>query len=131
MTKTRFSIVPLLKAFADEARLRIFFALLDGPMCVCHLVELLELPFPAVSRHLTILKKAGVLRSRKNGRWNTYSINREEPPEWGEELFALLARASETDPAAKEDRAIAGEIRKAVPGHLCALLENELQDEIS
>lgn len=131
MTKPRFSIVPLLKALADETRLRILFALLDGPMCVCHLVELLELPFPAVSRHLTILKKAGVLRSRKNGRWNTYSINREDPPPWGDELFALLVRASEDDPAAKSDRLLASEIRKAVPGHLCSILENELRDETS
>ncbi len=130
MKKARFSIVPLLKALADEARLRILFALLDGPMCVCHLVELLELPFPAVSRHLTILKKAGVLQSKKNGRWNTYSINREDPPPWGEKLFALLVRASENDPAAKADRALAAEIRKAVPGHLCDLLENELRDEM-
>ena len=65
-----------LKAFADPARLRLL-NLLSGDrdeICVCHLVEALDLPQPTVSRHLAYLRKNGLVTGRKEGLWVHYRL---------------------------------------------------------
>lgn len=51
----------LFKAFADPTRLRILNVLAAGELCVCDIVELLELPQPNISRHLAALRHAGLV----------------------------------------------------------------------
>ncbi len=59
----------ILKALGDESRVRCLLALRDGELCVCHLIALLGLAPSTVSRHLTVLREAGLLATRKEGRW--------------------------------------------------------------
>lgn len=61
-------------ALSDENRLRLLFALRRGELCVCQLIELLGLSPSTVSRHLSILRDAGLLDSRKAGRWVYYRV---------------------------------------------------------
>ena len=63
------------KALADETRLRILKLLLEvgEEVCVCELVDALELPQYHVSRHLNVLKRAGLLEGRRSGTWVYYS----------------------------------------------------------
>ena len=66
----------ILKAFADPVRLRLL-NLLSGDrdeICVCHLVEALDLPQPTVSRHLAYLRKNGLVMGRKEGLWVHYRL---------------------------------------------------------
>ncbi|MEO0477913.1 MAG: metalloregulator ArsR/SmtB family transcription factor [Planctomycetota bacterium] len=57
------------RALADQGRLRILAALAGSELCVCHLVDLLDLDASTVSRHVSILRDAGLVETRKDGRW--------------------------------------------------------------
>ena len=61
-------------ALSDPIRLEILSFLRDGEKCVCEIVPQLNLIQPLVSRHLKILKDAGVVRCRKDGTKRIYSI---------------------------------------------------------
>ena len=61
-------------ALADPIRLEILAFLRDGEKCVCEIVPHLNLIQPVVSRHLKILKDAGIVRCRKDGTKRMYSI---------------------------------------------------------
>jgi DNA-binding transcriptional ArsR family regulator len=61
-------------AFSDSYRLEILEFLRDGEKCVCEIVPQLSLIQPVVSRHLKILKDAGIIRCRKDGTKRLYSI---------------------------------------------------------
>lgn len=65
----------VLKALADENRLRALFALKGGELCVCQLIALLELAPSTVSEHLSILRAARLVDSRKEGRWMYYILS--------------------------------------------------------
>jgi ArsR family transcriptional regulator, arsenate/arsenite/antimonite-responsive transcriptional repressor len=61
-------------ALSDESRVRMLYALRHGELCVCQLIELLGLSPSTVSKHLSILRDAGLLDSRKEGRWVYYRL---------------------------------------------------------
>ena len=61
-------------ALSDENRLRMLYALRHGELCVCQLIELMGLSPSTVSKHLSILRDAGLLDSRKEGRWVYYRL---------------------------------------------------------
>ena len=61
-------------ALADATRLRILGVLADGEVCVNHIHEALRLPQPTVSRHLAHLRRAGLVRTRRDGLWVHYRL---------------------------------------------------------
>lgn len=67
------------KALADENRARILVFLGQGELCVCEIIEMLGLAPSTVSKHLNILYRAGLLDSRKQGRWVYYRLAHEGP----------------------------------------------------
>jgi ArsR family transcriptional regulator len=68
----------LFRALGDETRLRIVALLSHGELCVCHLEAALDLNQSTASRHLGILKAAGIVDSRREGTWVYYSITEQE-----------------------------------------------------
>ena len=68
-------LVNLFKALSDETRLRILKLLEDGEHCVCDIVAALDMVQPKVSFHLKILRDAGLLKDRKQGKWVHYKID--------------------------------------------------------
>ena len=64
----------IFKALSDETRLRILCMLLDGELCVCDIMAVLQLPQSTVSRHLAYLKNSGWVNDRRCGVWMYYSI---------------------------------------------------------
>lgn len=64
----------LFRAFSDPIRRRAVRLLARRTLCVCDLVSVLKLPQPTVSRHLSALETAGVLRAEKRGRWRHYAL---------------------------------------------------------
>lgn len=63
------------KAFSEPVRLRILYLLLEREeVCVCDLVESLELTQSVVSRHLAYLKNNNLIEARRNGTWVHYKI---------------------------------------------------------
>lgn len=65
----------LFKALSDETRLRILKLLEHGELCVCDIVAALDMSQPKVSFHLNVLKEAGLIRDRKQGKWINYSLD--------------------------------------------------------
>ncbi len=62
------------KALGDETRQRMLSLLLEREMCVCELITALKIPQPTISHHLGILDNAGLVQTRKEGKWVFYSI---------------------------------------------------------
>ncbi len=92
--------VETLKFLSDRNRLRILMALTRAETCVCDLIDELGLAQPLVSYHLARLKKAGVVRSRRDAQWMYYSL---DPDAWArltEPLASLLGPVHLTPEAA-------------------------------
>jgi ArsR family transcriptional regulator len=71
------SFTRLLAALTDPTRLRLVQLLLREELCVCELVDALQVPQYKVSRHLSRLRGVGLVEARRNGRWIYYSIGRQ------------------------------------------------------
>jgi len=95
-------MVELFKALAEETRLRIFMQLLNGDMCVCEVENCLKISQSNASRHLTTLKKAGILDSYKKAQWAYYKISEEFIANNNELYQYLVNKASSMDFYAKD-----------------------------
>ncbi len=74
-SETEVDLIPVFKALGDETRLRIVNLLIQEiPVCVCEMTDALQLPQYHVSRHLIILKNAGLVEAQRDGTWIYYSI---------------------------------------------------------
>lgn len=74
------SVLAVTKGLADGNRMRVVAALLDHEeLCACQLTEMLGLAGATVSRHMSILQNARLVRSRKQGRWVFYRLSDEFP----------------------------------------------------
>ncbi|HEU0054123.1 MAG TPA: metalloregulator ArsR/SmtB family transcription factor [Longimicrobium sp.] len=87
----------LLRALADEKRLRILELLRGGERCVCDLTDVMATGQSLLSFHLRTLKEAGLVSDRREGRWVHYSLNPDAFAEL-EEILGDLRRAAETAP---------------------------------
>lgn len=71
-------IVRIFKALSDETRVRIIKLLEHGELCVCDIGAALAMGQPNVSFHLRVLKNAGLLKDKKQGKWVRYSLDESE-----------------------------------------------------
>ncbi len=62
------------KALGDNTRLRILALLFSGELCVCDITETLNLPQSTVSRHLSYLRNAGLVKSCRKQKWMHYRL---------------------------------------------------------
>lgn len=62
------------KGFADPTRIRILSVLAAGELCVCDIVEILQLPQPAVSRHLAYLRRMGLVDATREWKFAHYRL---------------------------------------------------------
>ena len=85
-----FSAVDAFHALSDETRLAVLEMLRDGERCVCDLQAALEAAQSRLSFHLKVLKDAGLVTDRKEGRWSYYALNAERFAE----LQAVVAEFS-------------------------------------
>ena len=97
-------VMDVLKALADENRLRALCALRGGELCVCQLIALLDLAPSTVSKHLTILRAARLVDSRKDGRWIYYRLSREFKTPSVSKILALLFKDMKKTSRIIEDR---------------------------
>ncbi|KUG19418.1 MAG: metalloregulator ArsR/SmtB family transcription factor [Methanomicrobiaceae archaeon] len=91
------SYATIFKALSDETRLRIYLLLGTSELCVCQIQVALGMPQTKISRHLTVLRYAGLVTARRNGLWMYYSRTEPEYPP----LRALLNNLTgllESDP---------------------------------
>jgi len=112
-------VLAVASALGDRSRLRAFLALRRTELCVCQLTELLVLAPSTVSRHLAILKQAGLVRCRKEGRWIFYRALGEDAPRAVRKAAAWAADSLAGDPTAIEDERRLAEITRIPVEVLC------------
>lgn len=82
-------LVQIFRCFCDETRLRILHLLVQGPLCVCHFQEILQLPQVAVSKHLAYLRSNGLVIAQRHEKWMIYRLPDKTFPELDLELRCL------------------------------------------
>lgn len=109
----------VLKSLADETRIKIISLLLNHDLCVGALAKRLNITEAAVSQHLQILRKAGVIKGEKRGYYTHYGVNREALKKTAEKLTEL----SDLTPQ------LEGNCRKNPSGE-CQCLRKEEQNNV-
>lgn len=94
------TMVERMKALGDPNRFRIVMMLLHRPLCVCELLRVLDIAGGTLSNHLKLLKHAGIISQKRDGKWIIYSID-----DQARELITLIAHRIEDDSCFKLDRA--------------------------
>ena len=84
--------VGLFHALSDATRLSALDMLRDGEKCVCELQDRLDIAQSRLSFHLKVLKDAGIVNDRREGRWSYYELNREAFEEAEEMVRELRPR---------------------------------------
>lgn len=70
------NLIDFFRAMGEEVRVKIINMLLKEEMCICELIEELNLSQSSVSHHIKILKQAELVKDRRCGKWTFYSINK-------------------------------------------------------
>ena len=91
-------------ALADKTRLRLLNLMRDGEVCVCFFAGALGTNNPKISRHLAYLKRAGLVKARRDGKWMHYRLN-EPSDNTASELLTATMKMLNDDPQMKADRA--------------------------
>lgn len=95
-------LVQIFRCFCDETRLRILHLLAQGPLCVCHFQEILQLPQVAVSKHLAYLRANGLVVARRHEKWMIYRLPDKTFPELDLQL-RCLQDCVQSHPVFRED----------------------------
>ena len=74
MNSKEYDIELLFKALADRTRLRVINLIGDDEVCVCFFVEVLKINQPKISRHFAYLRRAGLVSTRRDGKWMHYRV---------------------------------------------------------
>jgi len=107
------------KALADLQRVRILLMLQPDELCVCQIVEVLGLAPSTVSKHLSVLNDAGLLDSRKDGRWMYYRLPEGSAGEFVRPVLKWIGVALKGDDAIRRDAATLKRVVACDPESLC------------
>jgi DNA-binding transcriptional ArsR family regulator len=107
------------KALADENRIRTLLALRKGELCVCQITELFGLAPSTISKHLSILFQAGLVESRKDGRWIYYRLPGRGASVAVREAIDWVVKSLADTPRATDDARQLKQVLKADPAELC------------
>lgn len=110
-----------MKAVGDPTRTRILKLLEGGGLCVCQVQAVLGLAPSTVSKHLTILKLAGLVEDRRDGKWIEYALIEEGRHPHAKPILELLRGALDRDPAVIADRKRLRGIKAISLTELCSL----------
>jgi ArsR family transcriptional regulator len=98
-----YGIELVFRALADRTRLRLLNLMGSDEVCVCFLVEALNLTQPKISRHLGYLRRAGIVSARREGKWMHYRISTPRDARIAEVLSAVRQWFA-SDPEMETDR---------------------------
>jgi DNA-binding transcriptional ArsR family regulator len=107
------------KALSDENRVRILLALKGGELCVCQIIELLNLAPSTVSKHMLILKHARLVESKKNGRWIYYRMADQNASGAVRDAIDWITRNLSENSQIQKDAEHLENILKSSPMELC------------
>jgi len=111
--------VHVIKAVADPTRVRILKVLEGGEMCVCQVIAILSLGQSTVSKHLFLLRAAGLIKDRRDRKWVHYSLNRGSDSPYAARMLRNLRGWLNDDPVIAKDRERAAMARAIGPIAIC------------
>jgi len=98
-------LVKVFKAVGDPNRIRILKMLQKKKMCVCELSAVLGITQPSVSRHLSMMRDAGIVRDERDGQWINYELCEEKVNQYAPVIMRYLKDWINDSPRIKEDAA--------------------------
>jgi ArsR family transcriptional regulator len=110
-------VVKSFKALSDKTKIRILKILQEkDELCVCEIMQALDISQSRASRNLGILKEAGFVKDRREGTWIYYSLDTEEITPYSPAILNLMKEWLEDEGIIQEDRE---RLKKAVKLGLC------------
>jgi ArsR family transcriptional regulator len=94
----------LFRALADRTRLRLLNLIRGQEVCVCFLIEILDMPQSTISRHLAYMRRAGVVYARRQGKWMHYRLGIAKNSA-AEAILREVFKALQSDKEMERDRA--------------------------
>ena len=107
------------KAISDETRVRILKLLEHRELCVCQLMAILEMGQSTVSKHLGILKTAGLVEVRKDWTWSFYKLSKEGRNTYNRNFLKFLSSVLNDDSLILKDEERLREVIKKDIRILC------------
>ena len=108
------------KALSDGSRVRILMSLRKQELCVCQITALLELAPSTVSKHLSVLRQAGLIDMRKTGRWAYYCLAKGEVSSVARKMMDMVFETVESSTQAMIDGEKMVKILQCDPKELCS-----------
>ncbi len=113
------AFLSITRALADPTRIRVLLALRDQELCACQITELFGLAQSTMSQHFHLLKQAGLVDSRKQGRWVYYALPGPAASAAVREALSWVERSLADDPRIAEDQVSLKKILRCDPADLC------------
>jgi DNA-binding transcriptional ArsR family regulator len=114
-----FEFMTVTKALSDENRVRILMALNGKELCVCQIIDLLQLSPSTVSKHLSILRNARLISGRKTGRWMYYKLAGNPEQKAASDAIDWVIRCMDNNPVIRKDQRHLEEILSREPSGRC------------
>jgi ArsR family transcriptional regulator, arsenate/arsenite/antimonite-responsive transcriptional repressor len=96
--------IRIFKALGDQSRIRILKMLEIRPLCVCEITDVLNLATSTVSKHLSLLRDAGLILDEKEGKWVNYKLNNAPDNDMVTELLSLVNKMIEDKGEIEKDK---------------------------
>jgi ArsR family transcriptional regulator len=111
--------VAVAKAFADPTRVRILAAIRQRELCVCELCDALSVTQSTLSTHLQVIRDAGLVQTRKQGKWIYYGVN-PKSEQLLESVFGFFAPSLKADATVRRDtQKLAQRLKERRNGECC------------
>jgi ArsR family transcriptional regulator len=108
------------KVLSDEARLKMLWLLFNHrELCVCDIMAALEITQSKASRHLAVLRNAGLASDRREGLWSYYSLRPVEDPDIEAQLKLLRASLSKRSDAKQLIKKLKAWLKAKKGGEIC------------
>ncbi|MBI5342088.1 MAG: winged helix-turn-helix transcriptional regulator [Deltaproteobacteria bacterium] len=109
----------VMKAVADPTRVRILKILEEGEMCVCQIIAVIALGQSTISKHLFLLRAAGLIKDRRDKKWIHYSLDGKSVNLYAGPVLRNLRKWLNDDPLVLKDRERAAMAREIGPIAIC------------
>ena len=109
----------VLKAVSDPTRVRILKILEGGEMCVCQVIAVIALSQSTISKHLFLLRTAGLIKDRRDKKWIHYSLDGKSGNPYAGTLLRNIRKWLNDDPLILKDRERAAMARDIGPVAIC------------
>lgn len=120
MSETLPQFIEITKALSDANRVRILMVLRHGELCVCQIIEMLDLAPSTISKHLSILRHARLVDARKEGRWMHYRRASDSTDRAVQHALKWIDESLRDDERIARDSAMIKAIVRIDPEELCS-----------